>query len=138
MLKVLLNSGLRKNGYLTGKPAVCLPDPGYCSLKTQFFPNGQERQVATPMFWVYYPDLRPILAKYEVYNPKNMGQSRMTWEEFLKAGCSAAILLNQHLIIQLTEQSGVILKIRSLLCWKEIISKKRSSTTSKISGHINH
>ena len=25
------------------------------------------------MFWVYYPDLRPTLAKYEVYNPKNMG-----------------------------------------------------------------
>ncbi len=24
-----------------------------------------------PVFWVYYPDLRPVLSKYEVYNPKN-------------------------------------------------------------------
>ena len=37
------------------------------------------------MFWVYYPDLRPMLAKAEVYNPKNMGQSRMTWEELFES-----------------------------------------------------
>ena len=37
------------------------------------------------MFWVYYPDMRPILTKYEVYNPKNMGNSRMTWEELLES-----------------------------------------------------
>jgi gliding motility associated protien GldN len=34
----------------------------------------------TPLFWVYYPDLRPVLAKYEAYNGHNYG-SRMTWEE---------------------------------------------------------
>jgi gliding motility associated protien GldN len=37
-----------------------------------------------PVWWVYYPDLRPILAKYEVYNPKNMG-SQMTWEELFES-----------------------------------------------------
>ena len=26
-----------------------------------------------------------MLAKYEVYNPKNMGQSRMTWEELFES-----------------------------------------------------
>jgi gliding motility associated protien GldN len=57
---------------------------GICPLKTQFFPNGQERG-STPMFWVHYPDLRPLLAKFEVYNPKNMGQSRMTWEELFES-----------------------------------------------------
>ena len=36
------------------------------------------------VFWVYYPDLRPILAKYEVYNGKNMG-ARMTWEELFES-----------------------------------------------------
>ena len=36
------------------------------------------------VFWVYYPDLRPILAKYEVYNPKNFG-ARMTWEELFES-----------------------------------------------------
>ncbi len=33
-----------------------------------------------PTWWVYYPDLRPVLAKYMAYNPKNFG-ARMTWEE---------------------------------------------------------
>jgi gliding motility associated protien GldN len=37
------------------------------------------------MFWVYYPDLRPTLAKYEVYNSKNMGMARMTWEELFES-----------------------------------------------------
>ena len=32
------------------------------------------------LFWVYYPDMRPIFAKYEVYNGKNFG-ARMSWEE---------------------------------------------------------
>jgi gliding motility associated protien GldN len=58
---------------------------GIAPLKSQFFPNGQERPGSTPMFWIYYPDLRPILTKYEVYNPKNMGNSRMTWEELFES-----------------------------------------------------
>jgi gliding motility associated protien GldN len=37
-----------------------------------------------PMFWVYYPDMRPIFAKHEVYNPKNMG-GRMSWEEIFES-----------------------------------------------------
>ncbi len=38
----------------------------------------------SPIFWVYYPDLRPILAKYEVYNGKNFG-ARMSWEELFES-----------------------------------------------------
>lgn len=57
---------------------------GIAPLKILYAPNGQERGVSV-MFWVYYPDLRPTLAKYEVYNPKNMGQSRMTWEELFES-----------------------------------------------------
>jgi gliding motility associated protien GldN len=37
-----------------------------------------------PLFWVYYPDLRPILAKYYVYNGKNYG-ARMTWEDLFES-----------------------------------------------------
>jgi gliding motility associated protien GldN len=36
------------------------------------------------MYWVYYPDLRPILAKYEVYNPKN-DAVRLSWEDLFEA-----------------------------------------------------
>lgn len=63
---------------------------GIAPLKTEYFQEGtgqsgaKERGVST-LFWVYYPDLRPTLAKYEVYNPKNMGQSRMTWEELFES-----------------------------------------------------
>src|SRR6266487_6181052 len=38
----------------------------------------------TELFWVYYPDLRPIFAKNEVYNPKNFG-ARMSWEELFES-----------------------------------------------------
>jgi gliding motility associated protien GldN len=57
---------------------------GVAPLQTKYFPNGQPMG-NTVLFWVYYPDLRPILTKYEVYNPKNMGQSRMTWEELFES-----------------------------------------------------
>jgi hypothetical protein len=38
----------------------------------------------SPMFWIYYPDLRGILAKYDVYNTKNFG-GRMSWEELFES-----------------------------------------------------
>ena len=36
------------------------------------------------LFWAYYPDLRPTLAKYDVYNGKNFG-GRMSWEELFES-----------------------------------------------------
>jgi gliding motility associated protien GldN len=54
-------------------------------LKTEYFPNTTTERGTSSLFWVYYPDLRPTLAKAEVYNPKNMGQSRMTWEELFES-----------------------------------------------------
>ena len=39
---------------------------------------------SAPIFWVYYPDMRPSLAKYEVYNGKNFG-ARMSWEELFES-----------------------------------------------------
>ena len=36
------------------------------------------------MYWVYYPDLRPILAKYEVFNPNN-DAVRLSWEDLFEA-----------------------------------------------------
>ena len=58
---------------------------GIAPCKTQFAPDGVTERGVTPLFWVYYPDLRGVLARYEVYNPKNMGMSRMTWEELMEA-----------------------------------------------------
>ncbi len=36
------------------------------------------------IFWIYYPDMRPIFSKYEVYNGKNFG-ARMSWEELFES-----------------------------------------------------
>jgi gliding motility associated protien GldN len=58
---------------------------GIAPLKTILGPDKKKEIGQQPLFWVYYPDLRPTLAKYEVYNPKNMGQSRMTWEELFES-----------------------------------------------------
>ncbi len=56
-------------------------------LKTEYIPNTDppKERGTSNLFWVYYPDLRPMLVKAEVYNPKNMGQSRMTWEELFES-----------------------------------------------------
>lgn len=46
----------------------------------------------SPMFWVYYPDLRPVLALYEVYNGKNFG-ARMSWEELFESRYFASYIV---------------------------------------------
>src|SRR5258708_4502539 len=56
---------------------------GIAPEKTILNPDGSFRAV-TPIFWVYYPDLRPMLAKYEAYNGKNYG-ARMSWEELFES-----------------------------------------------------
>jgi gliding motility associated protien GldN len=56
---------------------------GIAPEKNVLNPDGTIRDV-TPIFWVYYPDLRPLLAKYEAYNGKNYG-ARMSWEELFES-----------------------------------------------------
>jgi gliding motility associated protien GldN len=55
---------------------------GIAPVKTIYNPDGSFRAV-TPLFWVYYPDLRPLLAKYDVYNGRNFG-AKMSWEELFE------------------------------------------------------
>ncbi len=49
-----------------------------------------------PVWWVYYPDMRPVLAKYEVYNPKNYG-ARMTWEELFESRMFSSYIIKSTL-----------------------------------------
>jgi gliding motility associated protien GldN len=58
------------------------------SVKNQ---DGSFRYV-TPLFWVYYPDLRPMLAKFEAYNGKNYG-ARMSWEEIFESRMFASRII---------------------------------------------
>jgi gliding motility associated protien GldN len=56
---------------------------GIAPLKTIRNADGSYRDV-TALFWVYYPDLRPMLARYEAYNGKNYG-ARLSWEELFES-----------------------------------------------------
>ena len=64
----------------------------------------------TPLFWVYYPDMRPIFAKYEVYNGKNYG-ARMSWEELFESrmfyGRIIKSTLDNPFDQQLSQQQGL-------------------------------
>jgi gliding motility associated protien GldN len=56
---------------------------GVAPIMEDFDASGNYRGDMT-MYWVYYPDLRPILAKYEVFNPKN-DAVRLSWEDLFEA-----------------------------------------------------
>ncbi|MBL7765577.1 MAG: gliding motility protein GldN [Chitinophagaceae bacterium] len=40
-------------------------------------------RLSLPMFWLYYPDVRPTNARFEVYNPEN-DVYRITWDDFFE------------------------------------------------------
>jgi hypothetical protein len=56
---------------------------GLAPIMEDFDASGNYRGDMT-MYWIYYPDLRPILAKYEVFNPKN-DAVRMSWEDIFRS-----------------------------------------------------
>jgi gliding motility associated protien GldN len=64
---------------------------GIAPEKTILNPDGSFRAVL-PIFWVYYPEIRPILAKFEAYNGKNYG-ARMSWEELFESRMFASRII---------------------------------------------
>lgn len=44
---------------------------------------GTGIKIPVELFWVYFPDLRPILATYKVYNGKNF-TSQKSWDDFFQ------------------------------------------------------
>lgn len=64
---------------------------GIAPLKTIRNEDGSYRDV-TPLFWVYYPDMRPTLAKFDAYNGKNYG-ARQSWEEVFESRMFASRII---------------------------------------------
>jgi len=60
---------------------------GIAPMKRLTRSDGQDIDPANPeylpLFWVYYPDCRGILSKYDAFNGKNYG-GRITWEELFE------------------------------------------------------
>lgn len=70
---------------------------GICPLKTEYIENTKRERGQSALFWIYYPDLRPTLARYDVYNSKNMGASRMTWEELFESRMFSSYIVKSTL-----------------------------------------
>lgn len=65
---------------------------GIAPLKTIKNESDDSFRDVTPIFWVYYPDLRPIFARHDVYNGKNFG-ARMSWEELFESRMFASRII---------------------------------------------
>jgi gliding motility associated protien GldN len=96
---------------------------GIAPLKTILNADGSFRAV-TPLFWVYYPDLRPMLAKFEAYNGKNFG-ARMSWEELFESHMFASRIIKSSIDNPGDKQIGDYIKdpILALLEGDNIIEK---------------
>jgi gliding motility associated protien GldN len=70
---------------------------GIAPLKIEYVPGTTKERGTSVMFWVYYPDMRSTFAKYQAYNAKNMGASRMTWEELLEARMFSSYIVKSTL-----------------------------------------
>ena len=70
---------------------------GISLVKTAYFEGTKRERGVEQLFWVYYPDLRPLLASYQVYNSKNMGASRMTWEELFESRMFSSFIYKSEL-----------------------------------------
>lgn len=56
---------------------------GIAPVMNVYTTQGNQYVGTKELFWVYYPDMRPIFSKYDVYNGKNYG-ARMSWEDLFE------------------------------------------------------
>ncbi|MDP4281096.1 MAG: gliding motility protein GldN, partial [Bacteroidota bacterium] len=57
---------------------------GICPVKDNYGENGEYRG-PEPLFWVYFPEIRPVLAKNEMFNMKNGSAARLSYDDvFMK------------------------------------------------------
>jgi gliding motility associated protien GldN len=56
---------------------------GLAPLQTIYNQDGSVRTANAPMFWLYYPDMRAVLARYNVFNARNFYQ-HMSWEDLFE------------------------------------------------------
>ncbi|SHM57043.1 gliding motility protein GldN [Chitinophaga sp. CF418] len=52
-------------------------------------------RAAIPLFWVYYPDLRPVLARYDVYNQNN-DAATMSWEDLFEMRFFSSFVIKEN------------------------------------------
>jgi len=65
---------------------------GICVVRKLFGDDGGEQNGTVPMFWIYFPQLRPLLSKAEVFNEKNDAERRTYEDIFWKRQFSSFII----------------------------------------------
>lgn len=68
---------------------------GISPYRDRYNEDGSFR-ASVPIFWLYYPDIRGINAKYEVYNPKN-DVYRITWDDFFEKRFFSAYIYKSNI-----------------------------------------
>lgn len=53
---------------------------GICPVKEDRDPTTGDFRGYEPLFWLYYPEIRPILARFEVFN-RNNSSNRLTYDQ---------------------------------------------------------
>jgi len=65
---------------------------GICPVKENIDPVTQVFRGYDPLFWIYYPEVRPVLARNEVFNPLNSAR-RLSFDQlFLQRRFSSFII----------------------------------------------
>jgi gliding motility associated protien GldN len=57
---------------------------GICPMARVKQSTSSKNYITKPLFWIYYPDIRAVLAKHDAYNGKNYN-GKMTWEDVFES-----------------------------------------------------
>ncbi|MBA3649281.1 MAG: gliding motility protein GldN [Chitinophagales bacterium] len=86
-----------------------------------------QAQIEIPMFWAYYPDCRSVLAKQEVFNPKN-DAVRLSWDDLFEMRYFSSYIIKESNALDRRIQdytSGVDALRESDRVKQEIIDKEQ-------------
>ncbi len=76
---------------------------GLAPILDKYDPNGNYL-TSYPMYWIYYPDLRPILVRHEVYNIRNDAE-RMSWEDLMEFRMFGSTIIKESNVYDRTIQA---------------------------------
>lgn len=67
---------------------------GIAPMVSRMNEDGSVR-ASIPLFWVYYPDMRPVLAKYDVYNQNN-DAATISWEDLFEMRFFSSYVIKEN------------------------------------------
>ncbi len=56
--------------------------------------HDDDANIDVPLFWIYYPAVRSILARNEAFNPKNDAQ-RMSWDDVFEMRLFSSVIIKE-------------------------------------------